>query len=281
MALRALTISAIAVWAGAASISGAAIAADAPKTGAQPAAAVPKTGAALDSELQRARALRANGNFAEATHVLSQLMLAVPDDPRIVSEYGKALAQQGRSQDAVAFLKRATELQPNDWTAYSALGVAYDQLDDPKDAKTAFERALALKPGDSVVLNNYAVSRMLAGDLTTAEKLLMQAKDAGSGNAKIAANLQLLAQMKAGAGNQSARQAAAPPGSSGPSPAKMPASASRPENVVMQKVPVDPLAGPVAAAKPLHSTSPKKQIAKGGTPKASDIPMLRTADQVE
>ena len=270
----------------------------------------------LDAELHRAQSLRAQGNYAEATRALSQLMLAAPDDARVVGEYGKVLAQQGRSQDAIAFLKRATELQPNDATLYSALGVAYDQADDPKNAKATFERALLLKPGDPVVLNNYAVSRMLAGDLDGAERLLAQAKASGGALPKISSNLALLAQLKlkrpvvvakpgatdaTGArpsatrldttvpGNASlgtpkvvSNAARVTPASSGPHVAgENPQAAS----VVMQKVPVDPQAGPVArATRPPRklaspsSTESENQLGRTAA-KKSAIPVLRTADQ--
>ena len=74
------------------------------------------------------------------------MMLVASDDPRVVGEYGKTLAEKGRAQDAVQFLTRATELQPNDWTLYSALGVSYDQIGDQASARMAYEHALALKP---------------------------------------------------------------------------------------------------------------------------------------
>lgn len=165
----------------------------------------------LESELQRAQSLRAQGNLAEATRVLAQLVLVAPDNPRVVGEYGKVLVQQGRSDDAAAFLKRATELQPNEWTFYSALGVAYDQMDDRKDAKAAYEHALALHPGDATILNNYAVSRMLGGDYDAAQKLLLEAQAHGANSPKVASNLEWLAQRRA-------RKPAAGAAPSGPAP---------------------------------------------------------------
>ena len=151
----------------------------------------------LGTELQRAQTLRAQGHLAEATRVLAQLVLVASDDARVVGEYGKVLVQQGRSEDAVAFLKRATELNVSDWTLYSALGVAYDQMDDRKSAKAAYERALALHPRDAIILNNYAVSRMLAGDYDTARKLLLEAQARGANSPKVASNLEWLAQKRA------------------------------------------------------------------------------------
>jgi Flp pilus assembly protein TadD len=161
------------------------------------AAAAAATSTNLEDQIQAAVALRVHGDLAKATHALAQLVLVAPDDARVVGEYGKALVQQGRSDDAVAFLKRAVQIKPGDWTLYSALGVAYDQMDDRKNAKVAYDQALLLHPGDPTVLNNYAVSRMLAKDYNSAQRLLMQAQAAGGNLPKIASNLQLLAQLRA------------------------------------------------------------------------------------
>ena len=305
--LRAVAVSALAVWAagcaGTQSAPSASAATPAkPATGTPP---VPQRAAAsaeasLDTELARAQSLRAQGNFAEATHVLGQLVLVAPDDARVVGEYGKVLVQQGRSDDAVAFLKRATELKASDWTLYSALGVAYDQMDDRKDAKAAYERALALRPGDSTVLNNYAVSRMLAGDLDGAQRLLAQAQ-AGGGNTKVASNLQLLAQMRAKAGAASQKTSApsrvangaakpvststASSASASPKPLSPKSLSPQPATVVMQQVPTDPHAGPSRVAaktprKPVTTATAKSKLAKA-VPQKSALPVLRTADQGE
>ena len=51
----------------------------------------------LDESIQQAQALRLSGNYPEAVKHLSQLMMVAADDPRVVSEYGKTLAQMGRA----------------------------------------------------------------------------------------------------------------------------------------------------------------------------------------
>jgi Flp pilus assembly protein TadD len=314
----AAAVSAFALWGLPA--SAAPTTATAPQNGATatPVAASQPGSPSLDDSLRHAQALRAQGNFAEATRLLSQLMLASPDDPRIVGEYGKSLAQQGRSQDAVAFLKRAAELKPGEWSVYSALGVAYDQMDDRKSAAAAYERALSLKPGDPTVLNNYAVSRMLAGDLDGAQRMLTQASASGGGYSKIANNLGMVAQMKsAKAGAAAAATGPVQPKPTAIAQAKAPAagpskvataslptpkasrtadsapasltppgatSVSQPATVVMQQVPVDPLAGPVAKATPAphkltNKPAVKTRLAKA--PAKPAAPVLRTADQGE
>jgi Flp pilus assembly protein TadD len=150
----------------------------------------------LDSNVAQARTLRMAGKYDESIQILSQLMLVATDNPSVVAEYGKALAQRGDAKDATQFLRRAIELSPGDWTIYSALGVAYDQTGDQESARNAYERALVLRPGEASVLNNYALSRLLANEPQAAQRLIEQAK-AGSkpDDAKIARNVALINEM--------------------------------------------------------------------------------------
>ena len=98
-------------------------------------AAAQSAGAAVTMDIEegvrQAQMQRLARHYDEAIHTLSQLMLVASDDPRVIGEYGKTLAEKGRGQEAVQFLSRATQLQPGDWSFYSALGVAYDQMGDP------------------------------------------------------------------------------------------------------------------------------------------------------
>jgi Flp pilus assembly protein TadD len=211
----------------------------------------PKSMAAgLDAQVQSAQALRGKGDYAGATQILSQLMLVAPDNPRIVGEYGKNLIQQGRSKEALDFLKRAVQLQPSDWTIYSALGIAYDQNGDYANAKLAYQQALALKPGDAGVLNNFALSRMQAKDLSEARQLMARASTGtGASDPKIAQNAALLASLEP-------TTAPAVPAKSAPlqqTNAKPVVTHQAPPvslgaNVVAQSVPKDPHAGPVKQA---------------------------------
>jgi Flp pilus assembly protein TadD len=249
----------------------------------------------IDGEISRAEKLRRDGNYDEAVRSLAQIMLIAPDNARVIGEYGKTLEQQGRAKEALAFLTRALALQPNDWKLYSDLGIAYDQLDNHASARTAYERALAIRPLEPSVLNNYAVSRMLAGDYPSAQRLFTEASAQGARNPKIALNLQKLAALEPHA---PAAEAPAPVAVATPRHAEaivkaadlkpVPVAAAtkagaQPKTVsnarfataapkslgaqvVMERVPVDPLAGPVREK---HGT-PK--LAKAGAPKASSAP---------
>jgi Flp pilus assembly protein TadD len=287
----------------------------------------------LDGEIQRAQFLRGKGDYDEAGRSFAQLLLIAPDDARVVGGYGKVLEQQGHSQQALAFLKRAVELNPRDWSLQSALGIAYDQVDDHAGARIAYEHALALKPGEASVLNNYAVSRMLAGDYVKAKRLLAQAEAGGVSNPKLALNLDKLTSMD----NPSVPGAASPPTLSAavssppaigpaaktdtvavanlgaPAAHPMPAAKQPPKpivaaalpqkspiiartptgapkalasTVVMEKIPVDPLAGPTkhrehvvqklaaTSHRPAKPAAPKTAVAAAPV---APPPALRTA----
>jgi Flp pilus assembly protein TadD len=296
----------------------------------------------MEDSIRQAQALRLAGNYQEAVTHLSQLMLVAADDPRIISEYGKALVSMGRADEAQKFLTRAQELQPNDWTVYSALGVACDELGNQKDAQINYEHALTLKPGEPSVLSNYALSRMLAKDPVTAGKLADRAEiaNAAAKDDKIARNIAMIRSTAPLADNFAvnspvpspvptaavATQPTAAPHvavatqplvpaqhqpmtiaqpvptamASGAPPRVLAANSviqaepqmtqlldQRPRGVVMQTVPVDPLAGPVAARTGAATRAPRAlqptkaqanaetpvKAAKADAPKPAEAPV--------
>ena len=270
----------------------------------------------LESGIKDAQLKRSQGDYAGAVRTLSQLMLAAPDDPRVVGEYGKVLIQQGRARAALDFLQRAVQLQQRDWTLYSALGVAYDQVGDYQSARNAYDYALSLKPGETAILNNYAMSRMLAGDLPQAKKLIAAAA-AGSKDARVARNMKLIGEMtpaEIAAATPAVRHA---PGARPaapvtvkplPNPSRTNVAAGTPKplakpattgtksaavqvapGVMMQKVPVDPKAGPVNVLKPRAVAAKNKPAVKKSTvqaahsnkpkpPIVAGVPALRLAN---
>jgi Flp pilus assembly protein TadD len=214
--------------------------------------AQPLPAVTLDDSIREAQMLRQAGNYQEAVNHLSQLMLVAADDPRVISEYGKTLASMGRADEAEKFLTRAQQLQPNDWTVYSALGVAYDEIGNQKAAQINYERALSLKPGEPSVLNNYALSRMLAKDPAMARKLADRAETANSSakDEEIDRNIALIRSMApeshAGvAANTPAPGTIVPPVTAPVAHAAV-ATAALPPALPAQ--PVSPVAKPAAAA---------------------------------
>jgi Flp pilus assembly protein TadD len=149
----------------------------------------------LDAGLAQAQAERHDGELETASQTLARLILIAPDDPQVLGEYGKTLIAEGRIHEALGFLERAVELQPGDWSLHSAKGVAYDLMGNHLEAQSAYERALAVKPGEPAVLSNSAMSLMEAGDFDTAERLLMEASQAGA-DPRIKQNLAMLQSKK-------------------------------------------------------------------------------------
>ncbi len=258
----------------------------------------------LDSNVRQAQLLRIAGQYDQAVKILSQLMLVASDDARVLNEYGKTLAEEGRASEAVQFLSRATEIQANDWTTYSAMGVAYDQMGDQASARNAYEHALTLKPQEVSVLNNYALSRMLANDPEGARQLIARAaSQGGASDPKIARNIALLNELAPSPVSVAAapepkpaalastkptpepqQQATAAPvlpvSSAPPTSAPRPLQQPQPQTatatphpvtststVVMQRVPVDPLAGPVKVAK--TAAKPHAPVTVAGAPHAA------------
>ena len=165
---------------------------------------------------------------------------------------------------------------------------------DQISAGRAYEHALALKPGEPGVLNNYALSRMLASDPAMARQLIASAAGAGgASDPKIAHNIALVNSLASQPAPVPAPVAQAAPAAKAPAvdvasraptpivtQAALPAVRSNPQ-VVMQPVPVDPLAGPVKPRAKLQAKPavPDDKIAKAAdaksaAPKAA-IPDLR------
>jgi Flp pilus assembly protein TadD/cell division protein FtsN len=163
----------------------------------------------LSSALLKAQLARRVGDFAEATKILSQLVLFAPDDARVMGEYGKTLAAQGKSDDALAFLERALQIRPDEWSYHSAAGVAYDQKGEYPLAQAAYSRALTLKPGEVAVLNNAALSYMQSGDLDTAERMIRQAAATSTDKSRIEHTVALVERARV-IRSQNARRAPAP-----------------------------------------------------------------------
>ncbi len=210
----------------------------------------------IDAMLKAAQKQRMNRDFESATRTLSQLVLALPDDPRVLSEYGKVLLDKGATNDALAFLQRSLELQP-DANTYSAQGVAYAQSEDYPHAEMAFQRALAMKVDDPAILNNFAMAQLQAGKLDEAEALLLRASPAGADHPRVAQNLALVRKLRASATAQQPRPqlAAAVPVTPAVTPAPEPVVAVAPPAPIVQAR----LPAPAPAAPAVNPPTPALQ----------------------
>jgi len=89
----------------------------------------------------------------ETGHMTDQAVLsrrnainANPDDPSLLLDLGKTLANLGRFQEALEPLRRAIEMNPRDVRAYLYLGLVLEQLGDKDKARTTLSSFITLAP---------------------------------------------------------------------------------------------------------------------------------------
>jgi Flp pilus assembly protein TadD len=238
----------------------------------------------FDAALRQAQDLRKRAEFDAASRVLAQLVIAAPNDARVIGEYGKVMLESGRTGDAVAFLERAVTLNDTDWTLFSALGIAYDQSGNSEAARAAFNHALALKPGEPAVLSNLALSHIQTGELDEAERLLLQASEQEKDVPGLADKLAIVRGLKATARQSPALTASGPvadqapeiqtPQSDAASPAPAPTIVEPPQNAEEEEpatpedrkivaLAVEPRADMVEPRADMTAVAPAAQVQQG------------------
>jgi Flp pilus assembly protein TadD len=138
------------------------------------------------------QSLRELGAADQARDVADKIIVARPDDVAVLAEVGKVRLANGQVPEAVRLLQRATALDLQDWKSRSALGVAHDRLGETDKAEESYRAALRISPENAVVLNNFALSRAMAKDLTGARELLQRAIASAGADARVRQNLALV-----------------------------------------------------------------------------------------
>jgi tetratricopeptide (TPR) repeat protein len=89
----------------------------------------------------------------ESAHMVDQAILsrrnavnANPDDPSVLLDLGKTLANVGRFQEALEPLRQAITMNPRDARAYLYLGLALEQMGNKDEARTALTSFTSLAP---------------------------------------------------------------------------------------------------------------------------------------
>jgi Flp pilus assembly protein TadD len=143
-----------------------------------------------------AAALRLNGQADQAVAVLSKGKLNFPNDDELSAAYGKALADNGDFEQALTVIQSVQQPDRPDWKLYSAEGAILDQMGRTAVARDRYAKALAIVPGEPSVLNNLALSHLLAGEMDPAEKILREAAASPRANSRIRQNLALVLGLK-------------------------------------------------------------------------------------
>lgn len=146
--------------------------------------------------LNYAAALRLNGQPDQAVAVLRKGVILFPKDDEVASAYGKALAANGEFESALTVIRNAQRPDRPDWKLYSAEGAILDQMGRTSEARAAYQKGLGIAPGEPTILNNLALSHLLAGELDPAEKILKQAAAQPNATSRIRQNLALVLGLK-------------------------------------------------------------------------------------
>lgn len=120
-------------------------------------------------------AMRALNKKLSAVLVMRQAQEFHPNDPEILGELGKALADAGQLQEAAGILDQAQKSGTADWRMLSAYGTVLDQLQRHKEAQASYMEALKLVPNEPSVMNNLGLSYALDKKLAEAETILRKA----------------------------------------------------------------------------------------------------------
>ena len=117
----------------------------------------------------------AAGRFAQALEIAGSLLKTQPNDPRLLTARGLALAGLGRHKDAVASFDRALQVAPNFMPALKAAAQTCYTRHDAR-AASYLARLLRLDPGDQTAHGMAGALAFEAGDCALAVKHFQSAK---------------------------------------------------------------------------------------------------------
>jgi Flp pilus assembly protein TadD len=131
--------------------------------------------------LAYASRLKALGQNAQQLDVLRTLAQAQPNDQRILTIYGRELAEAGQYKAAQETLAKVIAGGSTDWKILSLMGSTLDQQGKYAEARGYYGQALGQSPDNISVLNNLGMSFALEGNLPKAEKTLRNASNLPKG----------------------------------------------------------------------------------------------------
>ncbi len=165
-----------------------------------------------DIAYQLARHLRYLGAVTEAEQVLAEALVHNADSPLLRLELAKVRIAGGNAREALPLLERLRNERPQDPAVQQALGIAYDRLGRHDAAKLAYRAAIDRGRPSAALLNNYALSHLLSGDIDAAIRVFREASVAPGATAQVRLNLAMaLAIAGEGAEAREIARAVAPP----------------------------------------------------------------------
>lgn len=104
--------------------------------------------------------------------LLSPLFKAIsnqPKDDALIAEVSKIYLSMKDYNNALKYVNQAINIDSMQWKYHSLKGAIYDKQGKHSTARQSYEEALSLSPNNPVIMNNYAVSRMMEGEINEAE----------------------------------------------------------------------------------------------------------------
>jgi Flp pilus assembly protein TadD len=144
------------------------------------------------SVIQAARALRTEGERAQALVLLEKATIAQPKNLALIRETGLISLELGQIGKAETLLAKALEHNTTDWQTRSALGAALASGGKHQEAQKHFAKALELAPDHPAILNNLGLSYALDGKPAEAERVLRIAASAKASPPHVKQNLALM-----------------------------------------------------------------------------------------
>ncbi len=145
----------------------------------------------IKNVIARARAAETDGRTAKALTILAKAHVKAPDNEELSAAYAKMAIEAGQGQVAFNVISRTAPEARLSGRMLSLRGAALASLGRHDEAHNAFTTALTRAPGDPDLLNNVAMSHVLRGELTAAERTLRRATSV-TDNQKIRHNLALV-----------------------------------------------------------------------------------------
>ena len=140
----------------------------------QASAAAPSDAAA---QLRYADVLMRRGRINEARELLSSHMKTVSDPLQLHDGLGSIYVLTGDPARAITEFDAVLRTRPNDIRALVNKAIGLDLLGRHGDAEALYRQALALSPDDQVVINDLAMSMLLAGRPQEAEQVAAPLRD--------------------------------------------------------------------------------------------------------
>ncbi len=139
-----------------------------------------------------AAALRSAGQAKQAVAVLEVTLATYKNDPLVDIAYAKALAADGRFAQALNVINNSIRPENPDWNALSVKGAILDQMGQNQQARAVYNQAIVLAPNEASPEANLGLSYAMTGDLQRAETHLRRALTKNGANNQIRQNLALV-----------------------------------------------------------------------------------------